>query len=528
MKSFGRKTIYVPYTEEQILASDENTLVEIAIDIINSSKTIHEKNRIESLYLKDYLTGIQDIYYDKTKHTRPEIDNRTVENWAWAMIDFKKSYLLGKSIQYVQVNDNAEEELGLLNKYISYEHKKAKDQELYEDVLTCGRGFRFKNYTPVSEDDEAPFELINSDVENTEVVYSSKMGKKQIGAYVETSKEYVELQTDPITKEQVEVKKFYSEYTFYFRNRQIVLNDKTGSLTLVGNPIPILLNEHVITEYYTNRYRLSLIEIAKDLFNDINYLESLDKDDMEQFVNAIMVFTNAEVTEAEIEAIKKLGAVCISSTDNKKASIELLQQRLNATDTQTYYTRLLTSLHQILGVPMASDNGSVTSGDTGKAKLTGQGYTTAGIRAEGEETMFGMCDMEALKGIIKACRLAPQSGFKKLKISDIEPKFFRDMSDNLMTKTQALLNLYSADIPRSYANAIVGLFGDPNAVTKSQEELFGKQVSQQGASKEEDNAENDAEDAENDAEKETTPAANIAQEQNNKVKQTEETDEQDK
>ena len=515
MKTYGRNTIYVKYTEEDVLKASPEKQKEIVVDIIKSSEAIHNQNSLETKYLIDYAKGIQDIYVDKIKHTRTEIDNKTVENWAYAFIDFKKSYLLGKPIQYVQLDDKGEEEIALLNKFVRYEQKKAKDQLLYEDVLTCGRGYRFKNYTKPTEDDEAPFELINCDPEHTEVIYSRKLGKKQVGSYIQTSMEYIDTQVNPETNEKEEVVKVYNEYTFYLRNKQFVVNDKSGNLQVVGEPVTILMNEHCITEYYTNQYRLSLIELGKCLFNDINYLESLDKDDMEQFVNAIMVFTNAEVTESEIEAIKSMGAVCISSTENKRASIELLQQRLNATDTQVYYTRLLTSLHQILGVPMASDNGSLTSGDTGKAKLTGQGYTTAGIRAEGEETMFGMCDMEALKGILKCCKLSPakENIIKYLKISNVEPKFFRDMSDNILTKSQALLNLYNCDIPRNFANAIIGLFGDSNAVTKEQERLFGAQTSQMSATKE-NNFETDPNKTD------TTDIQNKVDEQNNKVQDT--------
>lgn len=514
MQTWGRQTIYVKYTEEDILAADVEKQKQMVVEIIESSRGIHQQNKTETLYLQDYVKGLQDIYLDKKKHTRTEIDNKTVENWAFAFVDFKKSYLLGKPIQYVQLNDSGEKEIALLNKYVRYEQKKAKDQLLYEDVLTCGRGFRFKNYSIMTEDDEAPFELINCQPEHTEVIYSSKLGNKQVGSYIETSMEHIVTKINPETQEKTQEIEYYEEYTFYLRNKKFVVNDSSGELQVIGEPTTILMNEHPITEYFTNKYRLSLIEIGKSLFNDINYLESLDKDDMEQFVNAIMVFTNAEVTESEIEAIKTLGAVCITSTENKKASIELLQQRLNASDTQVYYTRLLTSLHQILGVPMASDNGSLTSGDTGKAKLTGQGYTTAGIRAEGEETMFGMCDMEALKGILKCCKLAPDS-IKNLKISDIEPKFFRDMSDNILTKTQALLNLYSCDIPRNFANAIIGLFGDSNAITKEQERLFGPQVSQQGSSKE-----TPLEETNNNDPKDTTNMNDKVDEQNNKVQDT--------
>ena len=48
------------------------------------------------------------------------------------------------------------------------------------------------------------------------------------------------------------------------------------------------------------------------------------------------------------------------------------------------------------------------------------------------------------------------------------------------------MNLYSCDIPRNFANAIIGLFGDSAAITKEQERLFGPQVSQQNAQKEKD------------------------------------------
>ena len=520
MKTFGRTTIYVKYTEEELLALPDDKINQVVVDILGASIPIHEANKRETLYLQDYLKGIQDIYVDKQKHTRTEIDNRTVENWAYAFVDFKKSFLLGKPIQYVQVNDSGEEEIALLNKFVRYEQKKAKDQLLYDDVLTCGRGFRFKNYSKMNEDDEAPFELINCLPQFTEVIYSSKLGNKQVGSFIETPMEHIVTKFNPKTGENEQFLETYNEYTFYLRNKMFVVSNKSGKLEVEGKYKPIIMNEHTITEYYTNKYRLSLIEIGKSLFNDINYLESLDKDDMEQFVNAIMVFTNAEVTESEIQAIKDLGAVCISSTENKKASIELLQQRLNASDTQVYYTRLLTSLHQILGIPMASDNGTVTSGDTGRAKLTGQGYTTAGIRAEGEETMFGMCDMEALKGILKCCKLSPNSGIKDIKISGIEPKFFRDMTDNILTKTQALLNLYSCDIPRNFANAIIGLFGDSNAVTKEQQRLFGDQQSQQGSKKEEPKNNQDPQG------NPTTNIENKVDEQNNKVQDLQESENQ--
>ena len=480
IKTYGRKTIYAPYTENDFLDNDFNNVLTKVIEIVGNTKSIHEFNKDQTLYLKNYLYGKQDIYLEKQKLTRPEINNKTVENWAYAIIDFKTTYLLGKPIQYVQLNDSGEEEISTLNKYVRYENKKAKDLMLYNDVLTCGRGFRYVNKDALGQEDEAPFEIINIEPENCEVIYSSELGHKQLFAYIVTDMEYYDYYTDNgiVVSKPIP----YEEYTIYLKDKLFTISNKDGELKLVEDSVkPLLWNTHIITEYYVNEKRIGLIEIGKDLFNDINYLESLDKDDMEQFVNAIMVFTNAEVSSQDLQDIKELGAVCINSTDQKKASIDLLQGRLNANDTQTYYTRLLTSLHQILGVPLASDSGGITTGDTGKAHLTGQGFTSAGIRAEGDETMFGMCDLNSLKTILAICKETASSSIKNLKVSEVDVRFQRDMSDNLLVKTQGLMNLYACDIPRKYANSIVNLFSDPYQVTKEQQNLFGDQVSQQGA-----------------------------------------------
>ena len=467
MKTYGRKTIYANYTENEILTADKNKQKEIVLDILKNSISIHENNKLETEYLKEYHRGVQDIYTEKKKITRTDIDNRTVENWAYAFIDFKKGWLLGKPIQYVQLSDDAEEELSILNKYCRSRNKDAKDSLLFEDVLICGRGFRFTH--PIKdEEDEAPFDVINVDSSLCEVVYSSQIGNEQLLSYVETSMKYID--TNDSNKE-----KYYSIYTVYLRNHMYVVDAKNGYV--ITKDEPLIVNKHYITEYYLNQNRISLIEIGKDLFNDINYLESLDKDDMEQFVNAIMVFTNAEIDEDGVKAIRELGAVSISSTDGREAKIDLLEQRLNANTTNMYYSRLLNALHQILGIPKAGDNGEVSYGDTGQARLTGQGFTSAGIRATNDEKMFAMCDMNSMKTILKICKEKTQK-IKKLVSSDFEPRFNRDRNDNLLVKTQALMNLYACDIPRGIANAQIGLFNDANEVTNEQNKLFGKQISQ--------------------------------------------------
>lgn len=473
MKTFGRITIYANYTEKQLLSGKQKEIEKKVLDILSNSIEIHKFNKGEIFYLQNYLYGDQDIK-DKVKLTRTDINNKGVENWAWCFQDWKKAFLLGKPIQYAPLDDVANEEIALLNKYNTYEDKDELDQNIYEDIFTVGRGYRYVNASPISEDDEAPFELLNLDVLNTEVVYSSSISHEQLLAFVETSKKYIDQEINPETGKRENITKYYDEYSVYTRNMLYTIDNKLSTLRIIKRQ-PIIHNIHIITEYYFNRKRMSFLEICKDIFDDINYVENLDKDDIEAFVNSIMVFTNAEVDEEGMEAIKKYGAVSIKSTDQKKASVELLQSRLKSLDTQIYYLRKLSALHSILSVPEATQSGEISNAETGKAVLTGQGFTSATVRVENEEKSFKKCDRNSLKVILKICRSLENSNIKNLKVSNIDIKFSRDLSDNLLVKTQALINLATAQIPPEIRNAVIGLFSDPVAVTKLQEAYIEEQ-----------------------------------------------------
>ena len=86
------------------------------------------------------------------------------------------------------------------------------------------------------------------------------------------------------------------------------------------------------------------------------------------------------------------------------------------------------------------------------------------------------------KVILKICKMSNNSEIKTLKASELDSKMNRDMSDNLLVKTQALTTMLEAKIPKQYALPIVNLFSDANAVKKAmeeQEEEDAKKVEQQ-------------------------------------------------
>ena len=152
MFTMGRKVIYANYTEEQLLKGTKEEIDNKILDILTNAIPIHAVNRYEILYLQNFLYGSQDIS-TKEKQTRKEINNKSVENWAHCLEDFKATFLLGKPIQYASANDISKEEISQLNKYNSYEDKHFLDLETYEDLWTVGRSYRYIQGSKITDED---------------------------------------------------------------------------------------------------------------------------------------------------------------------------------------------------------------------------------------------------------------------------------------------------------------------------------------------------------------------------------------
>ena len=250
IETHGRTTILANYTEKELLSGTREEQGARVVDILSNIKFsgIHEKNAQESKYLEDYMYGIQDIRF-KVKKTRTDINNTSVENWAYAMVDWKKTFLLGKPVQYAPINDVSNEEIIELNNYMSYENKNSLDLDLWEDVLATGRGFRYNNSTKITDEDEAPFEIINLDPHKTEVVYSSGINHEQLCAYVQTKMVGFIEQWNEVENIMEKIEVPYNEYTVYTRNACFIITDKNNEWQIVKS-YPLILKEHIVTEYY--------------------------------------------------------------------------------------------------------------------------------------------------------------------------------------------------------------------------------------------------------------------------------------
>ena len=115
---FGRRQIFADYVQ-----SDLNE--QVISKILNDKWYIHQANANEIEYLYNYYKGKQPIL-NKTKIVRENINNKVLENNAYFAVEFKKGYVFGEPIQYVQRGDIANDEVLILNSYMTADESSQK------------------------------------------------------------------------------------------------------------------------------------------------------------------------------------------------------------------------------------------------------------------------------------------------------------------------------------------------------------------------------------------------------------------
>ena len=450
---------------------------------------VHYENVADIEYLDNFYKGIQPIL-EKTKVVRPDINNKILVNHAYEIVEFKKSYVFGDPVQYVQKGEKGTEKtnpaISLLNKFMESEDKSSKDKELAEWWYIIGTGYRWTEADNPEEEDDAPFEMSIPDPKKTFVVYSTGIKEEQLFSG------YIQNFTQTITTQDTQKIAEYQEYTIYLEDKVMILTTQYGSIQLkklygkgllgikkrLPNPYPLLIKGQRIIEYPLNKSRIGLIELVISQLNAINRISSNELDDIEQFVQSLLVYVNQEVDLETHKKLIKLGAMEVNTQEpNKPADVKLLSQKMENSQIKTYKDGIYNDILTIVGIPRLNDKPS--GGDTGQARLLGEGWTMADERAKQDELSFKRPERQFLKLVLNICNeklKGKTNTLKDLKLSDIDIKFTRNKSDNILVKTQALLNLMSAQCPPDIAFSVIGLFNDPNEVFEKAKQYYGENL----------------------------------------------------
>ena len=450
----GRKKIYVGYDE----VNDENI-----VDILTLTYPQFEVNKAEIEYLFNYYKGIQPIL-KKEKKVRPEINNKIVENHANSIVQFKTGYLLEKPIQYVARKEAVvDKSLMELNDYLEIESKESKDKAIAHDQAICGTAYRLtlaNKIFEVGNKNESPFKLSTISPKSAYVIYSSGLEDKPLLAVI--------IYIKRVDKEDHIILQAYSVDRFWVYDYSALSLEKSD-VNRYGY-IPLV-------EYPYSEERIGAFEMVIPLLDAINKVQSNRVDGVEQFIQALLVFKNADINKEQIEQLLEMGAIKISDNGKEvKANVEYLTQELNQEQVQKLKDDLLNVVYHIVGMPNRSKSGG---GDTGTAVIYRNGWEEADSKIQDVELLFKESEKQFLKIALSITKTLTK-GTNKLNLSDLEIKFTRKNYENTLQKTQILnLMLNNGKIAPRLAFVTCGLFQDAEGAYQESKLYYEEQQKKQ-------------------------------------------------
>lgn len=329
------------------------------------------------------------------------------------------------------------------------EDKASKDLELAEWFHTGGNAYRMTLPRKPKFKDDAPFSIFTLDPRFTFVVYYNGLGNRPMMGV-----KYV------VRKDG---KTLFSVYTdsWYFE----IVNDE------ITKAEPHIMGDIPIIEYPANNSRIGSFEIVLPILDAMNNVESNRMDGIEQFIQSIMKFINADITEDDFLKMAQLGAIKIKSEQGATADVSYMTQELNQTQTQVTKDDLYAAVLTICGMP--NRNGGSSTSDTGAAVIMRDGWSDAEARAKKEEAVFKKSESRFLRLIL---RFATVFQTLDLTVGDVDTRFTRRNYENIQMKSQVLTTMLgNPNIHPKLAFTHCGMFVDAEAAYEMSQEWAKEQ-----------------------------------------------------
>lgn len=440
----GRKKIMTNYLSEsqkrdnmygyEVLNRDN------IVTALNLALAQHFDNARDIHFLVDYFKGDQSILH-RTKEARPDVDNRVVINYANTFTRDIIGYIYGKPMQYVarrtDDKEKIKDEVRLLNDYAELVDKSASDQEKATDCSIFGIAHRAVFAAKTDDEDESPYYYLNLDSENTFVAHNSQLGGEDAFActYVHT------YEGNPKNGD-------YAGYTLYM---VYTVDEIYLFKTPVRNPFSISASDLVegypkinplglipIVECENNQFRMGHWETAITLMDAINKTASDSVNDVEQFVNSILVAINAEFTKEAMQSVKENLYAEIKSPQGLNADLKYISPQLNGDSVEQLRQYLEDCLRAVVGIPDRKTRGG-GGGDTGDAVKLRDGWADMEVVARTTEKFNKKSEKKELKIILKI--LKDLKKIDQTSMINVDIKYPRNKTDNLNSKVTAMATL---------------------------------------------------------------------------------------
>ena len=437
----------------EIFTSETAITRENVVDVLNKAMGVHSLNRREIIYLQRYLRGIQPILNRKKKYNSEVANNKIVVNVANEIVTFKTSEFAGEPITYVSRGsrtDDVPDCVAAVNDMMLAEGKQTKDIQLAHDMFTCGVGYRLvihdQGRNTADYLDEAPFEIYIPDPRNTFVVRTNDVAKRVLMGVTYVFQDAPESGV---------------KYTVYTENATYTIEGVPGDGLQITNEVHHNFGMVTLIEYPCNPLRMGAFEVVLPLLDAINTTQSNRLDGIEQFIQAIMVFEGVDISAEQLDELREKGALKLPpAMDGRSSRVYYLNEQLDQAQTQTLVDDMYQTVLQIVGMPSQGNANTSDSSNNG-ATIMKNGWWHAEARALETQGMWKEAETQFLKIALKIC--SDTNTLTGLKISDLEPKFWRQSYEDLLVKTQSFSTLRAAGMPAVQAFTFSHLSKDPES-----------------------------------------------------------------
>lgn len=437
----------------KIFTSEEEFNEDNIVNIVNEFLGLHLFNVMQEEYLFWYRRGVQPVLW-RTREVRPELAKHIVNNNANQIVTFKNGYFMTAPASYSSRVDDEQitERVKMFNEYCLTAGKTLADNEVVDWFHTVGLGVLYVDINR-EDDDRRPFEVYAIDPRCGFNVYSYRPGNKRVlGVNIVGTDGRVMF--DVWTKDK------------YFRLSG-TLTPKTGvyPAQLEGTAISLesvednRIGEIPIIEYQYDINRMSSFEAAIPLCDAINEMQTMLSEGIEEQIQQLCVAVNCNFDEGvTANEIRKAGMIELRSTNENKASFEIIETKLSQAETQTNLDSLYEQLLDKTGLPNIS-RGDGGSSDNGSAVYLKSGYSIADTTRRNTEDFWRKSDEDFKRIALKIIQLKDSSF--ELQPSDFELNIEPPTMSNLLIKTQSALNMRALGLAPQIWLERSGLSNDP-------------------------------------------------------------------
>ena len=405
-------------------------------------------------YLKEFHKGKQDILEKVRPNGDTKINNKSVTNYAWEFVSFKKGYYVGKPIKYVDLNEEQYDDIKYLNRYNRNIKKASKDLTKYENMFITGiaHTMTIPKRTEYNPETQSPYEYNVLDNKDVCVVRSSDINKTKLFSMC-------------ISKMFDKEDKIYYIYTIYYGNNCMQIQNLDGKLSIINiSKMPI---NDCITEYQLNEQRMGLFEVVISNMNSLNKMNSNQLDQHEENVNSYLTFENVDV-ESITDNIDNFREkrILVVETNNPEtpAKIGIVNVNTDQNPINDKYKEMEQRMYDIVGVPMPTS--STGQGVSGEAQVYGGGWENAQVIALVDTGYILQFEEEDLEKFIFIAQDVADTKIPNIIASDIEVKYTINKSNNMMVKAQSMTYFIDKGFTREQALTYCEITDDPQTEGK--------------------------------------------------------------